>query len=80
MINLQADLEQLYSAIMDRVKGQQVTAVGHKGRNVAYDSVSLADMVKMYRMLWTRESGLPELPVDLEANVASRGCFNLRLR
>lgn len=74
------EIADLYAAIIARVKGEQANSVGHRGRTVAYSTTSLGDMVKLYRMLWFRGCGSPELPSDLDASVATRGCFRVRLR
>lgn len=79
-VDVKKDLTELYTAIMDRVKGRQVNSVGHGGRNVGYDGTSLEDMIATYRMLWLPTYGLPQLPLDLKASAAERGCFRIRMR
>lgn len=79
-IDVKADLEALYTAIMARVQGRQVNSVGHGGRSMSYDGTDLKDMIKMYRMMWQPEYGLPVIPLDLETSTADRGSFRLRMR
>lgn len=79
-IDVKADLEGLYSAIMARVSGKAVGSLGHGGRNVSYDHTTLSDMVKLYRAMWRAEFGLPELPYDLADSAAPRGCLHIRLK
>lgn len=74
-----ADLADLYKAVIAKAKGDQVQSVGHKGRTAAYADASLADLIKLYRMLWFKGCGSPELPADLDASVATRGCYRVRL-
>ncbi len=60
-VDLQADLEALYAAIMARVNGRQVSQTGHKDKQASFANTPLADMIKLYRQLWFVDSGLPEL-------------------
>lgn len=65
-VDVQADLEALYAAIIARATGRQVTQAGHKDKQTSFASMSLAEMLKLYRQLWTKASGLPDLK-DLDA-------------
>lgn len=71
-VNVQADLEALYAAIMARVTGKQTQSAGHKDKSIAFAQTSTSDMLKMYRQLWTLASGLPDLKA-LEQSTARRG-------
>lgn len=63
---------QLYAAIIARATGQQVTQAGHKDKQTSFSSVPLNEMIRLYRSLWFRECGYPELD-DLGAPVVKRG-------
>jgi len=67
-----ADLKALYAAIIAKSTGGQVQSAGHKDKTVSYASASLADMLKLYRQLWYRDSGLPDLK-ELDETTARRG-------
>lgn len=71
-VNVQADLEALYAAIMARATGKAVSQTGHKDKQASFANTSLADMLKLYRQLWTAESGLPDL-ATLDAPTTRRG-------
>lgn len=71
-VDVQADLEALYRAIMDRSRGAQVSQTGHKDKQASFANSSLADMIKLYRQLWFKESGLPFLN-DLAMPTTRRG-------
>lgn len=71
-VDVQADLESLYAAIIARTTGKQVQSAGHKDKNTAFSSASLSEMLKLYRQLWTKESGLPDL-AELEQSTVRRG-------
>lgn len=73
------ELRKLYDSILATATGEQVASVGHKGRNASYNGAALAQQVKLFRSLWYAESGVPNLPADLEASMATRGCLRLRL-
>ena len=71
-VNVQADLEVFYTAIIARASGQQVTQVGHKDKQASYANTPLSEMIRLYRVLWTSASGLPQLN-DVGEPVAKRG-------
>ena len=71
-VNLQADLEALYNAIIAKQTGRQVQSAGHKDKTASFAMSSLSDLIKIYRQLWFKESGLPYLQ-DLAASSAKRG-------
>ena len=58
-VDVQADLEELYAAIMARTKGKQVSQTGHKDKQASFANTSLSDMLKLYRQLWFKEIRLP---------------------
>ena len=72
MTNVQADLEALYGAIIARTTGQQVSQAGHKDKQASFASASLKEMLHLYRQLWTKESGLPDLK-DIDMATTRRG-------
>lgn len=78
-VDVFADLRKLYDSIIAKASNTSVNSLSHKGRSVGYGDTPLRDMIKAYRLLWTKESGLPEIPLDLDASSASRGCFQVRL-
>lgn len=71
-VDVQADLEALYSAIMARMTGKQVSQAGHKDKQASFASAPLKDMLHMYRQLWTPDCGLPDLK-DVEQSSTRRG-------
>lgn len=71
-VNVQADLESLYKAIMAKVSGRQVSQAGHKDKQTSFAGVPLSEMLRLYRQLWTKASGLPDLK-DLDAAAVRRG-------
>lgn len=71
-VDTAADLAALYAAIIARVTGKQVSQAGHKDKQASYANTPLAEMIRLYRMLWTKESGLPEL-TDVGQPVVKRG-------
>jgi len=71
-VNVQADLEALYTAIISRVTGRQVSQAGHKDKQTSFANTPLSEMIRLYRSLWTRASGLPELS-DTGEPVMKRG-------
>lgn len=83
-IDFNADLRALYDAIMVKARNASVNSISHKGRSVGYGDTSLADMIKIYRMMWTptigTATGLPLIPIDLAASSATRGVLTIRLR
>ena len=78
-VEARKQIADLYQAIMDTAKGEQVASVGHKGRTAAYNGAQLKDQIKLYRMIWFKGCGSPELTADLDASLATRGCFNIRM-
>jgi hypothetical protein len=77
-VDVAADLRAIYDTIIARMTGKQVQSAGHKDRSAAYAQTDTKDLIKIYRMLWTKDSGLPDLK-DLDASVATRGTFRIRL-
>lgn len=71
-VDIQADLEALYRAIIAKSTGRQVSQAGHKDKQTSFANASLSEMLKLYRQLWTKESGLPDLN-ELEVSTATRG-------
>jgi hypothetical protein len=71
-LDIQADLEGLYAAIIQRTTGKQVSQAGHKDKSASYAQATLKEMLHLYRSLWTKESGLPDLK-DLDQNTTRRG-------
>lgn len=75
------ELKDLYDAIIARGKGQKVQSASQKGRNVSYADTSLADMVKLYRLLWNEDLGAEaDVPLLDELGTApgSRGLIRMR--
>ena len=68
----QATLQRLFDAIIARASGKHLTQAGHKDKQASYSAVPLAEMIRLYRQLWFRASGLPELN-ELGQPVAKRG-------
>lgn len=71
-VNVQADLEALYAAIIARSTGKQVIQAGHKDKSAGYAQTPLKEMLHLYRSLWTKASGLPDLK-DMEQSTIRRG-------
>jgi hypothetical protein len=62
----------LFDAIMARASGRQVSQAGHKDKQTSFSSTPLNEMIRLYRAIWTRETGYPELS-DLGQPVTKRG-------
>ena len=60
-VDVAADLTALYHAIIAKTTGRQVSQAGHKDKQTSFAGASLTEMIRLYRQLWTRASGLPEL-------------------
>jgi len=71
-VDTTADLTALYHAIIAKVTGRQVSQAGHKDKQTSFASASLTEMIRLYRQLWTKQSGLPELN-ELGQPVIKRG-------
>lgn len=71
-MTVQDDLSALYAAIIAKVQGKQVSQAGHKDKQVSYANTPLKDMIALYRQLWFKSSGLPELD-DLGQPATRRG-------
>jgi len=56
-----ARLQAIFDAIIAKTTGRQVSQAGHKDKQTSFASVPLAEMIRLYRMLWKAESGLPLL-------------------
>jgi hypothetical protein len=52
---------QLYAAIIAKTTGRQVVQAGHKDKQTSFSGASLSEMVNLYRQLWFRGCGYPEL-------------------
>lgn len=71
-VDVNVDLTTLYHAIIAKVTGRQVSQAGHKDKQTSFANAPLTEMIRLYRMLWTKASGLPELN-DLGQPVVKRG-------
>jgi len=67
-----AQLGVLYAAIIARATGTHVSQAGHKDKQTSFSSVSLNEMIRLYRQLWFRGSDYPELN-DVGQPVVKRG-------
>ncbi|MGE0022099.1 MAG: hypothetical protein AB7S70_00520 [Hyphomicrobium sp.] len=63
---------QLYTAIIARATGKQVSQAGHKDKQTSFSPASLNEMIRLYRSLWFRGCGYPQLS-DLGQPVVERG-------
>jgi len=71
-MTVQDDLNALYQAIIAKASGRQVTQAGHKDKQASYANTPLAEMIALYRQLWFKGCGLPELN-DLGQPATRRG-------
>ncbi len=71
-MTVQDDLTALYKAIVAKASGKQVSQAGHKDKQASYANTPLSEMIALYRQLWFKDSGLPELN-DLGQPAARRG-------
>lgn len=69
---LLAQIGQLYAAIFAKVTGQQVTQAGHKDKQTSFASTPLNEMIRLYRQIWFRGCGYPQLN-DVGQPVVKRG-------
>lgn len=67
-----AQIGTLYQAIIVRATGKAVSQAGHKDKQSSFASVPLTEMIRLYRQLWFRASGYPELN-DVGQPVVKRG-------
>lgn len=67
-----ATLQSLFSAIIAKTTGKQVSQVGHKDKQASFANTPLTEMIRLYRQLWFKASGLPELD-DVGQPVVRRG-------
>lgn len=63
------ELRALKAVIDARVRGEQVSSAGHKGRSITHSEVSLDSQIAYYRQLWRAcpdaAAELPDLqPLD----------------
>ncbi len=69
-------LRKLKAAIDQRMTGEGVQSVGHKGRTMEYANLNVGDMVKYYIQLWKQcpaaQAELPEMQ-PLDATTGTRG-------
>jgi len=69
-------LRKLKAAIDQRMTGEGVQSVGHKGRTMEYANLNVSDMVKYYMQLWKQcpaaQAELPEMQT-LESTTGTRG-------
>ncbi len=70
-VDIQADLEALYAAIIARASGKQVSQSGHKDKQASFVGTPLKDLIRLYRSMWFKESGLPDI-ADIERAVTRR--------
>lgn len=56
------DLEEMYTAIMEAMKGGSVQSAGHKGRQVAYNPANVNQQIAFYNQLWDRCGNCTDLP------------------
>lgn len=68
----QATLQKLFDAIIAKSTGRQVSQAGHKDKQTSFANTPLAEMIRLYRQLWTRDCGLPQLD-DVGQPVVKRG-------
>jgi len=68
----QATLQALFDAIIARATGRHITQAGHKDKQTSFANTPLSEMIRMYRQLWFKASGLPMLD-DVGQPIVKRG-------